>query len=132
MITPDNKRFEDLINEYIDIGEKLSDVEKELTNQRLSIYGLDQILLKLMCFNEKLLNKDLKGWCVPSGTQTVWAEYVDGKKLSDMGEIILFDCSNLVECELPSGALKKKKKRKRKLRKERTIKRKENLKRLKR
>lgn len=113
MITPDNKRFDEVINEYIDIGKKLSGEEKELTNQRLSIYGLDQILLKLMCFNEKLLNKDLKGWCVPSGTQTVWAEYVDGKRVSDMGEIALFDCSNLVECELPTGALKKKRKKKR-------------------
>ena len=36
---------------------------------------------------------------------------VNGQQVSDMGEIALFDCSNLIECELPTGALRKKRKK---------------------
>ncbi len=119
MITPDNKTFEDAINEYIEIGNKLSEEEKNLTNQRLSIYGLDQLLLKLMCFNEKTtsMSKNIKGWYVPSGTQTVWTEFVDGKQVSDMGEIALFDCGDLIECSEETDKAMLRKKRKTKKRK---------------
>jgi hypothetical protein len=102
-ITPDDKTFQDVIQEYIEIGDKLSPGEKKINNQRLSIYFLDQILLKLMCHNEKTsaLKKDIKGWYVGSRTQTVWTEKVNGKIVSDMGEIALFDCKDLIECGVP-------------------------------
>ena len=97
IMTPDNKNFREVIQEYIKIGNELKH-DKEKKNQRLSIYGLDQILLKLMCHNEKTHGNNLKGWCVESGTQTVWTEKVRGKKVSDMGEIALFDCKDLIAC----------------------------------
>jgi len=129
MITPDNKSFEDTINEYIEIGNEFSEEEKNLQNQRLSIYGLDQLLLKLMCFNEKTtsMSKNIKGWYVPSGTQTVWTEFVNGKQVSDMGEIALFDCGDLIECheETDKAMLRKKRKsKKRKSKKRKSKKRK--------
>ena len=83
----------------------------KLTNQRLSIYGLDQLLLKLLCLNEKVNHNDIHGWYVEPGTQTVWTEIVNGQQVSDMGEIALFDCRNLVECSA-KGSIKKKTKRK--------------------
>ena len=103
IMTPDNKNFRDVIQEYIKIGNELKH-DKEKTNQRLSIYGLDQILLKLMCHNEKIHDNNLKGWCVKSGTQSVWTEKVRGKKVSDMGEIALFDCKDLIACSGESSS----------------------------
>ena len=54
IMTPDAKSFKDVVQEYIKIGDDLGPVllGPEITNQRLSIYGLDQILLKMMCLNE--------------------------------------------------------------------------------
>ena len=111
MITPDKKEFANVIDEYISIGNDLDEGQLKLTNQRLSIYGLDQLLLKLMCLNEKINHNDIHGWYVEPGTQTVWTEIVNGKQVSDMGEIALFDCRNLVECSA-KGSIKKKTKRK--------------------
>jgi hypothetical protein len=100
IMTPDSKTFQDTIEEYIVIGDKLSLEEKLLKNQRLSIYGLDQILLKLMCLNEKTPSgQNLKGWYVESGAQSVWTEIVNKRKVSDMGEIALFNCRDLIECK---------------------------------
>ena len=111
LMTPDSREFKDVIKDYIDIGNKFSPLQLRLTNQRLSIYGLDQILLKLICMNEynSSSNTGVKGWYVPSGTQTVWSEIVEGIKVTDMGEIALFDCRDLVSCEKESASLKKKK-----------------------
>ena len=111
MITPDKKEFANVIDEYISIGNDLDETQLRLTNQRLSIYGLDQLLLKLLCLNEKVNHNDIHGWYVEPGTQTVWIEVVNGKQVSDMGEIALFDCRNLVECSA-KGSIKKKTKRK--------------------
>ena len=110
MITPDQKNFKDVIDGYISIGNKLTIDQLKLKNQRLSIYGLDQILLKLLCLNEIIYPNQIHGWYVPRNTQTVWTEIVNGKQVSDMGEIALFDCSNLVECSI-KGSIKKKTKR---------------------
>jgi hypothetical protein len=99
IMTPDKKNFREVIQGYIKIGNSLSSTVKGKKNQRLSIYGLDQILLKLMCLNEQMPGgQNLKGWCVKSGTQTVWTEIVGGKPVSDMGEIALFDCKDLIAC----------------------------------
>ena len=111
MITPDKKEFANVIDEYISIGNDLDEEQLKLTNQRLSIYGLDQLLLKLLCLNEKVNHNDIHGWYVEPGTQTVWTEIVNGQQVSDMGEIALFDCRNLVECSA-KGSIKKKTKRK--------------------
>ncbi len=113
-MTPDQKQFIDVINDYISIGAKLNNEQLKLNNQRLSIYGLDQLLLKLMCLNEIIRINEIHGWYVPKGTQTVWTEIVNGKKVSDMGEIALFDCSNLVECSAKGGIKKKTKRKKHK------------------
>ena len=111
MITPDKKEFANVIDEYISIGNDLDETQLRLTNQRLSIYGLDQLLLKLLCLNEKVNHNDIHGWYVEPGTQTVWTEIVNGQQVSDMGEIALFDCRNLVDCAA-KGSIKKKTKRK--------------------
>ena len=113
MITPDKKEFANVVDEYISIGDSLDEEQLKLTNQRLSIYGLDQLLLKLMCLNEQVNHNDVHGWYVPRGSQTVWIEIVKGQQVSDMGEIALFDCRNLVECSI-KGSIKKKTKRKNK------------------
>ena len=118
IMTPDSKSFEGVIEEYIKIGEELDEDQLATTNQRLSIYGLDQILLKMMCLNENSgIKKGIKGWIVPSGTQTVWTEFVDKVKVSDMGEIAVFDCSNLIICGEMGGRHKKSRKKKNKSRK---------------
>ena len=111
MITPDKKEFANVIDEYISVGDSLDETQLRLTNQRLSIYGLDQLLLKLMCLNEKIIHNDIHGWYVEPGTQTVWTEIVNGQQVSDMGEIAIFDCKNLVECAA-KGSIKKKTNRK--------------------
>ena len=111
MITPDKKEFANVIDEYISVGDSLDETQLRLTNQRLSIYGLDQLLLKLMCLNEKINHNDIHGWYVEPGTQTVWTEIVNGQQVSDMGEIALFDCRNLVDCAA-KGSIKKKTNRK--------------------
>tara|TARA_Y100001970_G_scaffold253401_1_gene328145 strand:+ start:1972 stop:2901 length:930 start_codon:yes stop_codon:yes gene_type:complete len=124
-VTPDSKSFKDVLKKYIEIGDNLNDSELKLKNQRLSIYGLDQILLKLMCFNEKENDKHgIKGWYIPSGTQTVWKELIDGKLVSDMGEIALFNCNNLIECTSERASLKKSKRRRKSKRKKKKSKRK--------
>ena len=119
IMTPDAKSFKDVVQEYIKIGDELGPVllGPGITNQRLSVYGLDQILLKMMCLNEtdeRATKQGVKGWIVPQGTQTVWAEFVDGVQVSDMGELALFDCSNLIACGEAGKAQVKKKKTKKK------------------
>jgi ssDNA-binding Zn-finger/Zn-ribbon topoisomerase 1 len=124
IMTPDAKSFKDVVQEYIKIGDELGPVllGPGITNQRLSVYGLDQILLKMMCLNEtdeRATKQGVKGWIVPQGTQTVWAEFVDGVQVSDMGELALFDCSNLIACgEEKKAQVKKRKKTKKTKRKQ--------------
>jgi len=131
LMTPDSRQFKEVIKDYIDIGDGFSPSQLRLTNQRLSIYGLDQILLKLICMNEyhSSSNTGVKGWYVKPGTQTVWAEIVNGKKVTDMGEIALFDCRELVSCEKVFSVAKINKKSKKKRTKKRTKKRKRKRKR---
>ena len=119
LMTPDSRGFKDVIKDYIDIGDGFSPSQLRLTNQRLSIYGLDQILLKLICMNEynSSSNTGVKGWHVRPGTQTVWSEIVNGKKVTDMGEISLFDCRELVSCEKVLSIAKKYKKKRKNIKK---------------
>ena len=143
IMTPDAKSFKDVVQEYIKIGDDLGPVllGPDITNQRLSIYGLDQILLKMMCLNETdevATKQGVKGWMVPQGKQSVWSEFVDGVQVSDMGELALFDCSNLISCGEEKKAqvkkrkktkkTKKTKKRKKKKKKTKTKKRKTKIK----
>ena len=121
-MTPDEIRFDEVIKRYMDLGTTLSQ-HKELMNQRLSIYGLDQILLKLICHQELSdTTTGVKGWYIPSGTTTVWTEIVGEQKVSDMGEIALFNVNfegdAPLVCSDVSGG-KKKSKRKSKKRKTR-------------
>ena len=117
-VTPDGKTLYDVINEYITIGINLDQEQLNLTNQRLSIYVFDQILLKFMCINEKNNPKGIKGWYVPKVT-TVWTEIVKGQSVPDMGEIALFDCNSLSKCEFSSEKASLKKKQRRKSKKKR-------------
>jgi len=129
IMTPDSKSFEGVIEEYIKIGEELDEDQLATTNQRLSIYGLDQILLKMICLNENSsIKKGINGWIVPSGTQTVWTEFVDEVKVSDMGEIALFDCSNLILCGETGGRKKKSKKSRKKKSREKKSRKKKKMK----
>jgi len=97
-MTPDKILFDEVIHRYMDLGKKLS---QDKDNQRLSIYGLDQILLKLICHQESsYTTTGVKGWYIPSGTKTVWTEIVGGQEVSDMGEIALFNVN--LEGEVPS------------------------------
>ena len=121
-MTPDEIRFDEVIKRYMDLGTTLSH-HKELMNQRLSIYGLDQILLKLICHQELSdTTTGVKGWYIPSGTTTVWTEIVGEQEVSDMGEIALFNVNfegdAPLVCSDVSGG-KKKSKRKSKKRKTR-------------
>ena len=117
-VTPDGKTLYDVINEYITIGINLDQSQLNLTNQRLSIYVFDQILLKFMCINEKKNPIGIKGWYVPKVT-TVWTEIVKGQSVPDMGEIALFDCNSLSKCEFSSEKASLKKKQRRKSKKKR-------------
>lgn len=118
-VTPDGKTFKDSIQEYTDMYSEFSDSDKKKTNQRLSIYQLDQILLKAICANESSENgikNDFQGWYVPTldedneldeeyqlsdkedkYAKTVWTEKVNGEDVTDMGEIALFDCLNSLQ-----------------------------------
>ena len=118
-VTPDGKTFKDSIQEYADMYSEFSDSDKKKTNQRLSIYQLDQILLKAICANESSENgikNDFQGWYVPTldedneldeeyqlsdkedkYAKTVWTEKVNGEDVTDMGEIALFDCLNSLQ-----------------------------------
>ena len=123
-VTPDGKTLYDIIDEYITIGINLDQEQLNLTNQRLSIYVFDQILLKFMCINEKKNPHGIKGWYVPKGTQTVWTEIVKGQSVPDMGEIALFDCNSLAKCQFSSERASLKKKKRRKSKKKRFTKKK--------
>mgnify|MGYP001156907910 CR=1 FL=1 len=129
-VTPDNKTLSMVLDEYIEIGEKLDLDQKKLKNQRLSVYIFDQILLKLICLNEGLdgVDNDIHGWYIPYNEEynTVWKEIVNGKAVSDMSEIALFHASekilvetddgrkemNIIECDTEYRASLKKKKKK--------------------
>ena len=123
-MTPDEIRFDEVIKRYMDLGRTLSQ-HKELMNQRLSIYGLDQILLKLICHQELSdTTTGVRGWYIPSGTKTVWTEVVGEHKVSDMGEIALFNVNfegdAPLVCSDVSGGGGGKKKSKRKSKKKKT------------
>ena len=143
-VTPDGKSFKEALDEYIEMGENLDPDEKNLKNQRLSIYVLDQILLKLICINENLdgVNNDINGWYVPDDLEytTVWKEIVNGNEVFSMGEIALFNTpktflnvdkenQTIIECDGEYRASLKKKKRKSKKKKKRKSKKKKKFKR---
>ena len=123
-ITPDNKTLNDIINDYIAIGNAFDEETMNQTKQRLSIYGFDQILLKLICKSEQTNPKGIHGWYIPKDTNTVWVEVVNDNVITDMEEIALFDNSSLSKCNEFLRASLKKKKRKRSKRKRKKSKRK--------
>ena len=117
-ITPDNKTLNDIINDYIEIGNAFDEEKLNQTKQRLSIYGFDQILLKLICKSEQTNPKGIQGWYIPKDTNTVWVEVVNDNVVTDMEEIALFDNSSLSKCnEFLRASLKKKKRKKKSKRK---------------
>ena len=123
-ITPDNKTLNDIINDYIEIGNAFDEEKLNQTKQRLSIYGFDQILLKLICKSEQTNPKGIQGWYIPKDTNTVWVEVVNDNVVTDMEEIALFDNSSLSKCNEFLRSSLKKKKRKRSKRKRKKSKRK--------
>lgn len=118
-ITPDNKTLDDIINDYIAIGDTFDEETMNQTKQRLSIYGFDQILLKLICKSEQTSPNGIHGWYIPKDTTTVWVEVVNDNVVTDMEEIALFDNNSLSKCELSleKASLKKKKRKKSKRKK---------------
>ena len=138
-MTPDNRPFNEVIETYIECGRRLDEEQKTENHQRLSIYVLDQILLKLICYQEYVSKTSgVQGWYIPSGTNTVWTEIVGGQEVSDMGEIVLFNVHLSKGFPLSCGGVggggeKKKSKRKYKKRKRRrTRKKKKSKKRIRR
>jgi len=112
-MTPDYKDMQTVLKEYIDLADDFTESNLRMKNQRLSIYGFDQILLKLMCVNEEVGNQTgISGWYIPQDTKSVWTEVVSGYIVSDMGELAIFDSRKLINCASERASLKKNKSKK--------------------
>jgi len=127
LLNDKSKNIEEEIKELIEYGNLLPTSDLEKKNQRLSVRGLDLLLLKCMRISEKGNQTDgkritgIEGWYIREDKGSVWNKKLPNpsnkseNQSYSIGEVALFDM-NILEIPVGKAGYKKSKRAKSKIR----------------